>query len=109
MFSAIELFWPSPGMTHPTRQASTPVGAGPAARPKDGTAPPGAIRALMVATPGATGERTQPAAYPHGRDLTIDVFSARIAFLASGKAGSGGLRPHHDLLAQFPFPGPPNP
>ena len=27
-----------------------------------------------------------------------------MAFLASGKAGSGGLRPHHDLLAQFPFP-----
>jgi hypothetical protein len=38
-----------------------------------------------------------------------DVFSARMAFLTSGKAGSGGLRPHDDLLAEFPFPGPPNP
>ncbi len=78
-------------------------------RPKDGTAPPGAIRALIVATPGAAGERTQPAAYPHGRALTNDAFTARMAFLTSGKVGSGGLRPHEDLLAEFPFLGPPNP
>jgi hypothetical protein len=63
----------------------------------------------MVATASATGERTQPAAYPHGRAPTIDAFSARMAFLASGKVGSGGLRPHEDLLAGFPFLGPPNP
>jgi len=28
---------------------------------------------------------------------------------ANGKAGSGGLRPHEDLLAEFPFLGLPNP
>lgn len=65
-----------------------------------------AVRALIVARRGAAGERTQPAAYPHGRALIIGVFSARMAFLANGKAGSGGLRPHEDLLAEFPFPRP---
>jgi len=39
----------------------------------------------MVARRGAAGERTQPAAYPNGRALTNDVFSARMAFLTNGK------------------------
>ena len=68
-----------------------------------------ALRALIVARRGAAGERTQPAAYPNGRALTNDVFSARVAFLANGEAGSGGLRPHHGLLAGFLFLGPPDP
>ena len=51
----------------------------------------------------------QPAVYPNGRALTNDVFSARMAFLANGEAGSGGLRPHDDLLAESPFLGPPDP
>jgi hypothetical protein len=38
-----------------------------------------------------------------------DVFSACMAFLASGEAGSGGPRPHDDLLAELPFLGPPDP
>jgi hypothetical protein len=51
--------------------------------------------------------RTNPAGrLPNGRALTNDVFSARVAFLANGKAGSGGLRPHDDLLAEFPVPRP---
>jgi hypothetical protein len=37
----------------------------------------------MVARRGAAGERTQTAAYPDGRALTDDVFSARMAFLAN--------------------------
>jgi hypothetical protein len=67
-----------------------------------------AVRALIVARRGAAGERTQPAAYPNGA-LTNDVFSARIAFLTSGKVDSGGLRSHEDLLAEFPFLSPPDP
>jgi hypothetical protein len=63
----------------------------------------------MVARRGAAGERTQPAAYPNGRALTNDVFSGRMAFLAHGEAGSGCFRPHHGLLAEFVFLGPPDP
>jgi hypothetical protein len=54
-------------------------------------------------------DRTKPAIYPNGRNLTDDVFSARFAFLTNGKAGSDGLRPHDDLLPEFPYLGPPNP
>ena len=53
--------------------------------------------------------RTRPAGYPNGRSLTDDVFSARMAFLTHGSVTSGGLEPHHDLLAQFPFLGLPHP
>jgi hypothetical protein len=63
----------------------------------------------MVARRGAARERTQPAVYPNGRALTNDVFSACMAFLANREAGSGGLRPHDDLLAELPFLGPPDP
>jgi Domain of unknown function (DUF4331) len=53
-------------------------------------------------------DRAEPAAYPNGRALTDDVFSARFAWLTNGKVGSGGLKPHDDLLAEFPYLGPPN-
>jgi hypothetical protein len=53
-------------------------------------------------------DRTQAAAYPNGRALTDDVFSARFAWLTGGKVSSDGLRPHDDLLAGFPYLGPPN-
>ncbi len=53
-------------------------------------------------------DRTQPAAYPNGRALSDDVFSTRFAWLTNGKAGSDGLKPHDDLLAEFPYLGPPN-
>jgi hypothetical protein len=53
--------------------------------------------------------RAQPATYPNGRALTDDVFSARMAFLTNGKVSSDGLKPHDDLLAEFPYLGPPNP
>ena len=32
-------------------------------------------------------DRAQPAAYPNGRALTDDVFSARFAWLTNGKVG----------------------
>jgi hypothetical protein len=53
-------------------------------------------------------DRTQPAAYPNGRALTDDVFSARFAWLTNGRVSSDGLRPHDDLLTGFPYLGPPN-
>jgi hypothetical protein len=54
-------------------------------------------------------DRTQPATYPNGRVLTDDVYSLRFAWLTHGKVPPSGLQPHDDLLAEFPFLGPPNP
>ena len=53
-------------------------------------------------------DRAQPAAYPNGRALTDDVFSARFAWLTNGKKSPDGLKPHDDLSAEFPYLGPPN-
>ena len=54
-------------------------------------------------------DRTRPAAYPNGRSLTDDVYSLRFAWLSHGKIPPTGLKPHGDLLAGFPYLGPPNP
>jgi hypothetical protein len=53
-------------------------------------------------------ERVLPAAYPNGRGLTDDMFSARFAWLTNGRVGPDGLKPHEDMLAEFPCLGPPN-
>jgi hypothetical protein len=44
-----------------------------------------------------------------GRALADDVFSARFARLTNGQKSPDGLEPHDDLLAEFPYLGPPNP
>jgi hypothetical protein len=54
-------------------------------------------------------DRTQSATYPNGRILTDDVYSARFAWLTNGKVPPSGLKPHDNLLARFPYTGPPNP
>ncbi len=54
-------------------------------------------------------DNTQPATYPNGRILTDDVYSLRFAWLTNGKVPPSGLTPHDDLLAHFPYLGPPNP
>ncbi|MGH3201597.1 MAG: DUF4331 family protein [Streptosporangiaceae bacterium] len=54
-------------------------------------------------------DRTKPAAYPNGRVLTDDVYSMRFAWLSNGKIPPSGIKPHDDLLASFPYLGPPNP
>jgi Domain of unknown function (DUF4331) len=54
-------------------------------------------------------DRTKPATYPNGRVLTDDVYSLRFAWLSNGKIPPAGLKPHADLLARFPYLGPPNP
>jgi hypothetical protein len=65
--------------------------------------------ALIVLPDILRYDRAQSAAYPNGRTLTDDVFSARFAWLTNGKVGPDGLNPHDDLLAEFPYLGPPNP
>ena len=54
-------------------------------------------------------DRTKPATYPNGRVTTDDVYSIRFAWLTNGKVPPSGLKPHDDLLAHFPYLGPPNP
>jgi hypothetical protein len=54
-------------------------------------------------------DRTTPAHYPNGRVMTDDVFSARMIFMTHGRANPQGVKPHGDLLAHFPYLGPPNP
>jgi hypothetical protein len=54
-------------------------------------------------------DRTKPATYPNGRVPTDDVYSLRFAWLTNGKVPPSGLKPHDDLLARFPYLGPPNP
>ena len=65
--------------------------------------------ALMVLPDILRYDRTKPATYPNGRILTDDVYSARFAWLSNGKIPPAGLKPHDDLLAGFPYLGPPNP
>ena len=54
-------------------------------------------------------DRTRPARYPNGRVMTDDVFSARMIFMVHGQATPQSVGPHDDLLASFPYLGPPNP
>jgi len=54
-------------------------------------------------------DRTRAATYPNGRVLTDDVYSLRFAWLTNGQVPPSGLKPHDNLLAHFPYLGPPNP
>ncbi len=52
---------------------------------------------------------TQPASYPHnGRALTDDVMDGFISILTNGKVTRDNVGPHNDLLASFPYVGPPH-
>jgi hypothetical protein len=53
-------------------------------------------------------DRTMPAHYPNGRVMTDDVFSARMIFMVHGQASPQDIKPHEDLLTEFPFLGTPN-
>ena len=53
-------------------------------------------------------DRSKPAAQSNGRTLTDDVYSMRFAWLTHGQTAPTGLRPHDDLLSQFPYLGVPN-
>jgi Domain of unknown function (DUF4331) len=54
-------------------------------------------------------DRMMPAHYPNGRIPTDDVFSTRMIFMTHGKANPQGVKPHDDLMAEFPFLGMPHP
>ena len=52
---------------------------------------------------------TLPASYPdNGRALTDDVLDHFLSLLTNGKVKSDGVGPHRDLLAEFPYLGPPH-
>ena len=51
----------------------------------------------------------KPAAYPHnGRALTDDVAGHFLMLFTNGKVTDTGVRPHSDLLSEFPYVGPPH-
>ena len=64
--------------------------------------------ALQVLPDVLRYDRTKPATYPNGRVMTDDVYSMRFCWLTHGKVPPADLKPHDDLLAEFPFFGPPN-
>ena len=50
-----------------------------------------------------------PASYPaNGRALTDDVIDGFLSILTNGKVTQDGVGPHNDLLAVFPYVGPPH-
>jgi hypothetical protein len=55
-----------------------------------------------------TFDPSRPAKYPNGRTLTDDVIDYRLGFLTKGASRPSGLRPHADLLPEFPYLGAPH-
>ena len=52
---------------------------------------------------------TRPASYPdNGRTLTDDVVDFFLRLLTNGKVTQDNVGPHKDLLAEFPYVGPPH-
>ena len=52
---------------------------------------------------------TRPASFPsNGRTLTDDAVDAFLAILTNGKVTEDKVGPHRDLLAEFPYLGPPH-
>ena len=74
---------------------------------ENGHTPDEAAAARIVLPDILRYDRTRAAAYPNGRAVTDDVFSARFASLTNGRVSSDGRKPHDDLLAEFPRLGPP--
>jgi hypothetical protein len=52
---------------------------------------------------------SRPAKYPNGRGFTEDVIDHRLAFLSKGDIPPTGLKPHTDVLDEFPYLGTPHP
>lgn len=69
-----------------------------------------ATKALAVVLPDVLRfDRSKPAGYPNGRTLTDDVTSARLTMVTGGKITSDHIPARTDLLAEFPYLGPPHP
>ncbi|WP_027861179.1 DUF4331 family protein [Marmoricola sp. URHB0036] len=76
---------------------------------QNGYSPEEASEAAQIVLPDILRiDRSRPTAYPNGRALTNDVFSARFAWMTKGRVGPDGLKPHDDMLPTFPFLGVPN-
>jgi hypothetical protein len=75
-----------------------------------GYTPEGATQAAATLLPDVL--QYQPgrkASYPsNGRALTDDAVAHFLAVLTNGKVTGDGLQPHTDLLAEFPYVGPPH-
>ncbi len=52
---------------------------------------------------------SRPAKYPNGRVFADDVIDHRLAFLSKGDIPPAGLKPHTDVLREFPYLGTPHP
>jgi len=78
---------------------------------ENGGYPPEEARqaALMFLPDILRYDRTKPPFYPNGRRPIEDIYSYRFAWLSYGKVPPQGLKPHADLLTEFPYLGPPNP
>jgi hypothetical protein len=55
-----------------------------------------------------TFDPSKPAKYPNGRNFTDDVINYRIAFLTKNQCPPTGLKPHTDILKNFPYIGTPH-
>jgi Domain of unknown function (DUF4331) len=74
-----------------------------------GYSPEAAEQAARIVLPDILRyDRSKPVGYPNGRAMTNDTFSARFAWMSDGKIPPQGLKPHDDLLSDFPYLGPPN-
>jgi hypothetical protein len=75
-----------------------------------GYAPEAAKRVAQTLLPDLIRyDPTRPASYPqNGRTLTDDVVDVFLPILTNGKVKGDGVGPHRDLLAEFPYLGPPH-
>jgi len=52
---------------------------------------------------------SRPASFPtNGRTLTDDAFDTLIRILTNGRVMEDKVGPHHDLVPEFPYVGPPH-
>ena len=68
-----------------------------------------AINAESLLPDMLTFDPAKPARYPNGRSFTDDVINHRLSFLSKGDIPPTGLKPHTDILGQFPYLGNPHP
>jgi hypothetical protein len=75
-----------------------------------GYAPEDAVRVARSLLPDVLRyEPTRPASYPsNGRALSDDVMDVFISLLTNGRITEDKVGPHSDLLAGFPYVGPPH-
>lgn len=75
-----------------------------------GYTPEGATQAASTLLPDVLPYQAgRQASYPtNGRALTDDAVAHFLSILTNGKVTGDGLRPHTDLLADFPYVGPPH-